>query len=161
MSTIQEHIKAARGLIRGFQGLEAAAEALEAVGSAEERLYAVNQETAKAVDARQNAEAAAKVALDNLAEVTSQVDAARAALAQVRGEMLAEAERDAAGVRDAARTEADQIVAAAKEKAVAQNVKAKALSDKAEELASAIAAKEAELAGLNDAISSIRAKLLG
>lgn len=161
MTTTQEHIKAARGLIRGFQGLEAAAQALEAVGTAEERLYSVNQETAKAIEARNTAEAAAKVALDNLAEVTSQVDAARTALAQVRGEMLDAAERDAAGIRDAARTEADQIVAAAKEKAKLAGEKAKATDARADEVLQVVLLKQAELAALEQAIADIRSKLLG
>lgn len=161
MSTTQEHIKAARGLLRGFQGLQAAAEALEAVGSAEERLHSLTVETAKAVEARNTAEAAAKVALDNLAEVANQVEAARAERIQVRDGMVADAEREAAGIRDAARTEADQIVAAAKEKAKTASEKAKATDERAEEVLQVILVKQAELAALESAIAEIRSKLLG
>ena len=161
MSTTQEHINAARGLLRGFQGLQAAAEALEAVGSAEERLHTIAQETAKAVEARNAAEAAAKVALDNLAEVTNQVEAARAERVQIRDGMVADAELEAARIRDAARTEADEIVGAAKDKAKKAADRAAAADERADEVIQVITLKRKELDELQAAIDGIRSKLLG
>lgn len=159
MSTTQEHIKAARGLLRGFQGLEKAAEALEAVGVAEERLHTIQQDTVKAIEAREGAESAATVAKANLAEVLAQVEAARAQRMELvntsRDEALAASERLLSG----AKADADALLAKAKARVETADKKALELEARLVELTLQTTSKGLELADLQTAIDAIRAKL--
>lgn len=159
MTINQETINAARALLRGFKAFEDVAQALEAVGTADERLHVIQRETMKAIEAREGAESAATVAKANLAEVIAQVEAARAQRMEhvnsARDEALAASERLLAG----AKADADALLAKAKARVETAEKKALELEARLVELTLQTTSKGMELADLQAAIDAIRAKL--
>ncbi len=155
----QETINAARALLRGFKAFEDVAQALEAVGTAEERLHAIQQDTAKAIDARAAAEVAAGVAKANLAEVVGQVEAARNERMNLvntsRDEAVAASDRLLANAKE----DAAALIAKAKARAESADKKAVDLEARVVELSLQATIKSLELADLQAAIDAIRAKL--
>lgn len=155
----QETINAARALLRGFKAFEDVAQALEAVGTAEERLHAIQQDTNKAIDARAAAEVAAGVAKANLAEMVGQVEAARNERMNLvntfRDEAVAASDRLLANAKE----DAAALIAKAKARAETADKKAVDLEARVVELSLQATIKGLELADLQAAIDAIRAKL--
>lgn len=155
----QETINAARALLRGFKAFEDVAQALEAVGTAEERLHAIQQDTNKAIDARAAAEVAAGVAKANLAEVVGQVEAARNERMNLvntsRDEAVAASDRLLVNAKE----DAAALIAKAKARAETADKKAVDLEARVVELSLQATIKGLELADLQAAIDAIRAKL--
>lgn len=158
MSTTQEHIKAARGLLRGFQGLEAAAAALEAVGTAEDRVYELNKAIQEQELAKHTAEVEAQNSRTLLGMLEADIKTAKDEAIAIRGRLRSDAEAEAVGIVEAAKTEAAGLVSDAKEKVAAHKHKAAELAQKLNELDQSISHRTTELQGLNDAIAAIRAK---
>lgn len=155
----QETINAARALLRGFKAFEDVAQALEAVGTADERLHAIQQDTAKAIDARESAEVAAGIAKANLAEVVGQVEVARNERMVMVGTARDEAVAASARLLEGAKDDAAALVAKAKARAETADKKAVELEERVVELTLQATSKGLELADLQAAIDAIRAKL--